>query len=281
MDTLSYTISRGDEIRSLFDASGLCLEIGPSYDPLLPRAMGHAVETVDYMDAAGLRAKYATNPNIDLTKIEEVTHIWRGEPLSQLVGEGQFDVVVASHVIEHTPDMLGFLRECEKTLTPTGQLVLVVPDRRRCFDFFRPASTTGSVLQAHFEGRTQHSPGSAFDFVANYAELEPPSPDVPAGRFTLPNHVTAAMNACHRFRNASGYEDCHAWVFTPSSFRLITSDLNAMEILALREAGFWATPIFEFVTILSRTGAGCPLDRPALLAAAHREAAEPVAPAPA
>lgn len=281
MDTLGYTTSRTDEIRGLFDASGLCLEIGPSYNPILPKAAGYSVETVDYCDADGLRAKYASHPDVDRTKIEEVTHIWRGEPLSQLVGEGRFDVVVASHVIEHTPDMLGFLLECQKTLTPAGRLVLVVPDRRRCFDFFRPASTTGSVLQAHFEGRTRHAPGSAFDFVANYASLEPPSPDAPGGRFSLPNKVSAAMNACERFRDAAGYEDCHAWVYTPSSFRLIASDLAAIGMLELREEGFWGTPIFEFVTILSREGGGCPLDRPALLAAAHREAAEPAAPSPA
>jgi SAM-dependent methyltransferase len=280
MQTLAYTGSRVEEIRGLFDASGLCLEIGPSYNPILPKAEGYAVETIDYCDAAGLRAKYESHPGVDRTKIEEVDHIWRGEPLSEIVGEGRFDVVVASHVIEHTPDMLGFLLECEKTLAPEGRLVLVVPDRRRCFDFFRPASTTGSVLQAHFEGRTRHSAGSAFDFVANYANLEPAGPEAPSGRFTLPNPVTAAAAAAARFRDAGSYEDCHAWVYTPSSFRLIASDLAAAGLLGLREEGFWETPIFEFVTILSRAGGGCPLDRPALLAAAHREAAEPAAPQP-
>ncbi len=137
------------------------------------------------------------------------------------------------------------------------------------------------MLQAHLEGRTRHSAGSAFDFVANYANLEPASAEAPTGRFTLPNPVAAAWGACQRFRDAAGYEDCHAWVYTPSSFRLIASDLAAAGLLALREEGFWETPIFEFVTILSRAGGGCPLDRPALLAAAHREAGEPAAPSPA
>ena len=280
MKSLTYIPDRAAEIRSLFDTSGHCLEIGPSYNPLLPKADGFSVKTVDYCDAADLRSKYKDHPDVDESKIEDVDYVWQGEPLSTLVDQSKFDIVVASHVIEHTPDMLGFLIECEKLLSPNGQLVLVVPDRRRCFDFFRPASTTGSVLQAYFESRQRHTAGSAFDFIANYTNLKPSSPEAPAGTFTLPNDVVAAMRGCERFREASGYKDCHAWVYTPSSFRLVVSDLFNVGLLKLCEVDFWETPIFEFVSILSREGSGCPLERAALLNAAHQEAALPVAPSP-
>lgn len=283
MNQLSYTASREAELRGLFDGSGLCLEIGPSYNPILPKRDGYRVESIDYCDAPTLRAKYAPHPDIDETRIEEVDHVWRGEPLSTLVGAGRFDIVVASHVIEHTPDMLGFLHECEKTLAPGGRLVLVVPDRRRCFDFFRPVSTTGAVLQAHLEGRTRHTPGAAFDFVANFTRLdgrEGVGAAAPAS-FTLANSLASAHAAFEQFAAAADYQDCHAWVFTPSSFRLILGDLAAIGALALAEEGIWTTPIFEFVTILSRSGPGCPLSRPELLVASHAEAAIPAAPRPA
>jgi SAM-dependent methyltransferase len=284
MNRLTYTKSREAEIRSLFATTGRCLEIGPSYNPILPKSGGYRVETVDHASAAELREKYSTHTGVDVSKIEHVDHVWHGEPLSTLVGAGRFDVVIASHVIEHTPDLLGFVKECEKTLTPTGRLVLAVPDRRRCFDFFRPASTTGAVLQAHLEKRTRHIPGNAFDFIANFATLDGhqgAGAEGPA-TFALSHAPTEAKAAFDLFAAASpaDYHDCHAWVFTPSSFRLIVSDLAGIGAIGVREEGFWETPIFEFVTILSRSAAGCPLDRADLVVASHREAATPAAPEP-
>jgi hypothetical protein len=182
---------------------------------------------------------------------------------------------VASHVIEHTPDMLGFLKECDAMLRPGGRLVLVVPDKRRCFDFFRSVSTTGAVLQAHLDGRSRHLAGSAFDQVANCATLN--------GRTGWMESATGPLGFLHTLTNAKAlfdtvvasqdYIDCHAWVFTPSSFRLVISDLNAVGVLPLKEEGFWGTTLFEFVTILSRSGAGCPIGRRQLLEAGHEEAA--------
>lgn len=283
MTMLDYSVSREAAIRRLFDTSGLCLEIGPSYNPILSKLDGHRVETVDHCDADTLRAKYVDQPGVNVARIEEVDHVWHGEPLADLVGPGRFDVVIASHVIEHTPDMLGFLRECERALAPGGRLVLAVPDRRRTFDFFRPASTTGAVLQAHHEKRTRHAPGAAFDFIADFCTFDgrQGTGTEGAATFTLSNQVRDAMSGFSLYAEGSDYHDCHAWVFTPSSFRLIASDLAAIGAVALREESFWETTIFEFVTILSREAAGCPLDRADLLVAAHREAAEPPAPAPA
>ena len=283
MPHLSYATCREAEIRGLFDTSGLCLEIGPSYNPILPKRDGFRVETIDHGDATELRAKYSKHTGVDVSRIEDVDHVWRGEPLSELVGCGRFDAVVASHVIEHTPDLLGFVKECEKTLAPGGRLVLAVPDRRRCFDFFRPASTTGAVLQAHHERRTRHTPGSAFDFLANFCTFagRQGTGTAAAESFALSNPVTSAGRGCWAFTEAGDYRDCHAWVFTPSSFRLIASDLASIGATELKEESFWETPICEVVTILSRAAAGCPLARATLLVAAHREAAEPAAPQPA
>lgn len=278
LPTLSYTSSREAEIRELVDTSGLCLEIGPSYNPLLPKSLGYNTVNVDHADASELRRKYASEGSVDVSKIEDVDYVWRGEPLSTLIGTARFDLVVASHVIEHAPDMLGFLKESEKLLKPEGKLLLVVPDRRRCFDFFRPVSTTGAVLQAHLERRKRHSPGTAFDHIANLATL-----DMPTGRecpknFSLSHSAIAANKWFENASRSEEYLDFHAWVFTPSSFRLILSDLNAIGHLALREDSLWETPIVEFVTVLSRQGRVCPMDRASLLVACYSEASEPPAP---
>src|SRR3954469_1220921 len=130
-------MNRQAVIRSLFDTSGRGLEIGPSYSPIVAKRDGFDIEIVDHASAEELRAKYAQEPNVDASCIEEVDYVWEGRPLTEVTGaRGRYDYVVASHVIEHTPDMLGFLEECDGMLKPTGVLVLAVPDKRRCFDTF-------------------------------------------------------------------------------------------------------------------------------------------------
>jgi len=273
IDQVPEGFPREAAIRSLFAPTGLGLEIGPSYNPIVPKREGYRVEVVDHLDTVALRAKYANEANVDATKIEEVDHVWHGEPLSELVGRERFDYIVASHVIEHTPDMLGFLEECAAMLKPDGELVLVVPDRRKCFDFFRPVSSTGDVLQARLERRSRHAPGSAFDQIANCATLDGAAGWMSASRGQLGflHTVDQAAQLFDLVATSSDYIDCHAWVFTPSSFRLILKDLADIGRLPLRERGLWRSDVFEFVSVLSRSARGCPLDRPALLRAIHEE----------
>ena len=155
---------RVEFLRSLINLEGRGLEIGPGYNPLVPKAEGFRVETADYTDAAGLRAKYA-EAQVDASRIEEVDHVLEGgQTLAEAIGRpGAFDYLVASHVIEHTPDLLGFLKSCETLLAPDGVLLLAIPDKRHCFDVFQPLTTTGSVLQAHLDGRIRPTPGAIFD----------------------------------------------------------------------------------------------------------------------
>jgi len=63
--------------------AGYGLEIGPSYNPVVPKSTGYRVDTLDHADAAQLREKYR-NHDIDLSAIEEVTYVWNGEPLDEL-----------------------------------------------------------------------------------------------------------------------------------------------------------------------------------------------------
>jgi hypothetical protein len=151
----------------MFDPSGVGLEIGPSFNPLLPKSAGYRVETLDHATADELRDKYRNDPNVDAARIEEVDFVADGRPIAEVVGKpGYYDYIVASHVIEHAPDMLGFLTGCETLLKQTGTLVLAVPDKRRCFDLLQPLTSTGMILQAHEERRTRHAPSALFDDIA-------------------------------------------------------------------------------------------------------------------
>jgi SAM-dependent methyltransferase len=62
------------------------------------------------------------------------------------VEDGSLDFVVAAHVIEHTPNPIRAIVESYRKLRPGGQLVLVVPDKRRTFDKHRDLTTLEHLL---------------------------------------------------------------------------------------------------------------------------------------
>ena len=273
--------SRKELIHSLFETSGHGLEIGAGFSPLVPKEEGYWVEVVDHASAEDLRLKYA-NASVDVSRVEEVDYIWDGRPLTEVIGKkNHYDFIVASHVIEHIPDMLGFLKECEALLRPTGTLVLAVPDKRRCFDLLRPLSTTGAVLQAHLEKRKRHLPAIAFDQIAYAASLNgsPAWSKGTKGELSQAHSLDFAQAVFDRSVSSDEYFDFHAWVFTPHSFRLIIRELNEISALGLCEAEFRPTSDHEFFITLSQSAKGCPFDRLTLVRGVIEELREcPVKP---
>ncbi len=270
-------MTREDTLRAMFRSDGFGLEIGASHNPLLPKAAGFNVETLDHCSQADLLEKYRDDPKADCSRIEAVDYVCDGQSILEAIGQkSRYDFIVASHVIEHTTDLVGFLRDCGELLRPDGVLVLAVPDKRYCFDVLRPVSTTGAALQAHHERRVRHPPGVVFDFLANRAtrggDAEWWARDTRELR--LAHSVKAAMEEFDTARTTRAYVDAHEWCFTPSSFRLLLRDFNELGLVELRESTFQTTPRFEFFVVLSRNGPGCTLDRLDLLKAVEAELAE-------
>lgn len=246
-------------LRSWLDRDGLGLEIGPLHAPVAPKRDGWRVETVDHGDAETLRARYHDSPDVDTTLIEDVDHVSDGRSLVEVIGgAARYDWILASHVAEHVPDLLGFLKDCDTLLKPGGRLVVALPDKRRCMDALRPLSTTGDVLQAHAEGRRRHHPARAFDCIARAVQLGGLYGwgAGHGGEVTLQYGPELARAAFDTFLAADDYQDIHGWVFAPPSFRLIVEELNLIGLCGLREEGFHDTVGIEFFAALSRQGTG-------------------------
>jgi SAM-dependent methyltransferase len=257
-------MNRNELLLSLLDVSGIGLEIGPGFNPLVPKSSGRCIETVDHASAAELRERYRNAANVDISRIEEVDYVSDGRPLGELINKpGHYDYIIASHVIEHTPDMLGFLKDCQALLKEDGVLVLAVPDKRRCFDVFQPLTSTGMVLQAHLERRTRHTPGQIFDYIAYNAlrDGEGGWSFGANGSLTFAHDLDFAHRVFKQAISSTTYVDAHVWRFTPSSFRLILRDLNESAHLGLRERFFSGSDHHEFYVSLSRRGPDCPFDR--------------------
>ncbi len=225
-------LTRFEKVMSLIDKSGQGLEIGPSYDPLAPKKEGFNVHVLDLGSAKELREKFK-GLGVTIDRIEEVDFIWHGEPLPVLIGQEEcYDWIIASHVIEHVPDMISFLIECEKLLKPAGVLSLIIPDKRFCFDYFHGTTSTGEILDAYDQKRTRPSPGKVFDHCARVTTLNgrffwDPDSDW-SSNFELVHDISEAESSWYLARSTEPYFDVHNWRFTPSSFRLLLGDLRAL-----------------------------------------------------
>ena len=104
--------------------------------------------------------------------------------------EARFDFVVSSHNPEHLPDPVRFLRGCEELLASGGAIAMAVPDKRACFDYFRPCSGTGELLQAFHERRQRPSLAQVFSQGAYASMMQ--SRSGKSGAFTIddnPNSI--------------------------------------------------------------------------------------------
>ena len=236
------------------------LEIGPSYNPLLTKAAGWAVQTVDHASKTELQEKYRAW-GVDVSRMEEVDYIWTAGPLHEAVPEilhGRFGRIVASHVIEHIPDLLGFLRSAALLLAEDGQLALAVPDRRFCFDYFRPATLTSDVLERHETTDGRHTTKSAFETYFYNANADNAITwwNAPAKAVTLHHDWATAQAQWNAYRNAAPgtYIDMHASSFSPCSFELIVTELAALDLCDLTVQQMVLTNAFEFFVVLERGG---------------------------
>jgi predicted SAM-dependent methyltransferase len=247
-------MTREQKILQSIDKSGRGLEVGPSYNPVAPKSEGWNVEIVDHLDADGLRRKY-TAWSIDTSKIEDVDHIIKDRSLAETVGKrDHFDFVIASHVIEHTPDLISFLQDCQTLLKPDGILSLVVPDKRYCFDVFKPMTSTGMVFQAYLEKRKQHSPGTVFDFYAYHVMLGEQLLWFTRAteELRLIHDVQQSADLTRRYIESGEFIDVHSWHFTPTSFLLLLQDLSEMKLINLGVASSYPTEGFEFFVTLKK-----------------------------
>jgi SAM-dependent methyltransferase len=268
---LPTVLSRADKVLLDIDRNGLGLEIGASHTPLVPKRQGFKVHILDHLDADGLRAKYeGQGENLD--NIEEVDFVWSGQPLPELVGqEACYDWIIASHVIEHTPDFISFLSQCSRLLKRDGILSLAVPDKRYCFDYFGPLSTTGQLLDAHALQRTRPTPGQVFDYMANFATLDGNIAWGPGmrGEVALRYSGQEAAQEWQRAVRTEDYIDVHNWRFQPDSFALIIGDLCRLGLLDLVIERQFDTEGCEFHVSLRKGSAPEQKQRLAALNAIH------------
>lgn len=230
------------------------VEVGPSFNPLAPKRDGWNTFVIDHASREELLIKYADQ---DTAKIEAVDYVWRGGSLADAVPQNQhgtFDAFIASHVIEHTTDVITFLRAAQTLIKPGGLVILAIPDKRKCFDFYRHPSSTADAVVAFHERRDRHTASTHLDYALNMA-LKPNGAGAWSGADPLPTLLVNTMDSEPRWREAAVlpyYTDAHAWVFVPASFQLMLLELAAASYLDLHVDQIAEAEATEFYAWLRR-----------------------------
>jgi len=263
-------MSRKEEVLHSIDRRGLGIEIGASHNPIAPKREGYQVHA-----------------------IEEVDFVWSGQRFVELCGKRKhYDWIIASHVIDHTPDLISFLNDCDELLKDEGVLSLVIPDKRYCFDHFRPITGLARIIDSHHGKNTIHTAGTVAEYFLSVVSRSGAIgwSAGSTGAFQLVHSLDDARRGMSSVMNDKAYLDVHAWCFVPHSFRLMIHDLHALGLIELKEVSFFATEGYEFYVTLGRQGAGTKMSRLQMLQAVQSETGEtapvaveapqPFAPAP-
>jgi SAM-dependent methyltransferase len=210
------------------------LEIGPLANPLVRREDG-PIHYIDHASTDDLRAHYATHEGFDVAAIVDIDHVIGDGTIAAAAGDAApFGYVVASHVIEHMPDLIGSLQDIRSVLADGGVLGLAVPDHRRCFDALRSPTVVADLVAAHLAGARTPSARQVFDHYSSAVQWrgqiswgeEPPFDEL------VPVHTEAeALEHARRAAASADYDDVHCWVFTPASFRRIVAGLQRLDLL--------------------------------------------------
>lgn len=223
------------------------LEIGPFCDPVF---RGPNVRYMDVLDASALRER-ALAIGIDPTSCPETIH-FVGD-LTKAYGL-EFDIIFSSHNIEHQPDLVTHLQFVQSILSNVGNFVLLIPDKRYCFDHFLLETTIPEILEAFFEKRTKHCPRHVIEHIALTCHNDiarhwrGDHGDPPSSRSD-----TVAQAMKHLDISRDIYVDVHAWKFTPQSFRTLIEDLRHHGLIQMQVDRVYNTPNnrCEFAAVLS------------------------------
>lgn len=217
---------------------GAGIEIAPFFRPTLLKQDCNIYYT-DYATAAELKKKHE---HLEIAReIAELTvesdFIWRpGETLVKCIPAGmRFDYAIASHVIEHVPNVIGWLVQILDVLKPGGVLSLAIPDKRATFDVYRSETHVSEMVDAWLRNQKIPSSAQIYDMLSNAV-------DAPSGSFpqeegipfaSLHRNYTdqqALEFAIHAFTTGS-YLDIHCSVFTPDGFRSLLLRINELGLL--------------------------------------------------
>jgi len=255
----------GSEARRAFVAShlrieGRGIEIAPYFNPMIDRTK-HDVFYVDCIDNDEIQRKASENPGAKGRHVPLIDAVWAPDKrLAECVGGRRFDYAVASHVMEHVPNPLGWLGEILECVEVGGRVAIMLPRRTKSMDYYRQNTTFGQVVGWSIEKPTRPTPTQVMDFLSQAfhhrgEELEESSMPLFAAAERHYSDLDA-LNYANFVWEQKHYLDVHCSVWTPESFAEIFGRLLGVGLLSCKVigpfTGFPGATTAEFLAFLEK-----------------------------
>ncbi|MFK7900768.1 MAG: methyltransferase domain-containing protein [Cyclobacteriaceae bacterium] len=231
------------------------LEIGPLDNPVIKKNKAD-ISCIDYFDAESLRKKISHNPDRDPSRVVELDYVLAGKKISEVVPEERYDYIFSSHVMEHLPNMFGWMRDVGKIIKQGGYIIAFIPDKRYCFDINRPLSTVGELLESYEIDRTKPSLANAFD--QRYYHKKVRSVDLWSDYSVHESEISKTFGLKKSYEALElakkDYFDCHCNLFTPDTFTEsieVSIDLG-IQPFHLEKIIETKTPNLDFLVLLKK-----------------------------
>ena len=231
---ISSLISSRDSLKNFINTNIYdCLEIGPFDCPVL---IGEKVKYFDVLNKANLKIKAikAQRPH-PINNIPIIDYVDPNGNL-QIIND-TFDIILSCHSIEHQLDFIQHLNDVSKLLNPNGHYVIIVPDKRYCFDHFIKESTISDILQQHLIKNKFHSLKSVIEHRAltchNDGIRHWNNDHGNQNYMDNPHIISNAIDEFNRYAKNKEYLDVHSLQFTPDSFKNIIEILNKLNYIDL------------------------------------------------
>lgn len=210
-----------------------CLEIGPFDCPVL---RGEKVKYFDVLDQYSLKKR---NKECDRPfPSDNVPFIDYVDSKGDLkVINDKFNIILSCHSIEHQLDFIQHLKDISNLLKENGYYVILLPDKRYCFDHFIKESTLADIISDHLNKPKLHSVKSVIEHRAltcHNDSIRHWNND--HGDQTYVSNPEIIMSAIKEYQNSvftNQYTDVHSLQFTPESFENIINLLNKLNYINL------------------------------------------------
>lgn len=255
----------GPEARKAFvlshlNVKGRGLEIAPYFNPMVDRSK-YDVFYVDCIDNDEIQRKAADNPGAKGRYVPRIDAVWvPGRRLADCVGGRKFAYAVASHVMEHVPNPLGWLEEIVECVEVGGRVAIMLPMRTQSMDYYRRTTTFGQIVGWSIEKPAIPTPSQVMDFLSqSFHHLGETLSEESMPPFTQARrHYTDkdAVTYANFVWNQKHYLDVHCSVWTPESFSEVFGRLRDVGLLACRVigpfTGFPGATHAEFLAFLEK-----------------------------
>lgn len=231
------------------------LEVGPLDKPLVAKEDG-PVFYVDHCSTEELKARWSSDRTVDVARLH-VDAVWGRASLRDALDQAgvlrgrddHMDYLLASHVVEHVPDLVTWLREVASVLGSVGTARLAVPDKRYTFDYLRRPTELAEVLDAFARQRRAPSGSRVLDFALHAVQVDCGAAwrgEIDASALQRMYTTQSAIELARDAELNGAYHDVHCWVFTPASWASLMLELAELGLLELRCEWMTGTAQYTF-----------------------------------